>query len=248
MSRVLDLLYPAHGQCRLTYVSATQIKLAPHNGQNLNIAGTVEQIPAAGVTISNSGLSNSTLYYVYAYMNAGTMTLELSATGHSQHTNGVETKTGDTTRTLVGMIRTNGSGEFADSASIRTVASWFNRRRIYSVTATLSDQTANTAFEELTGGSASFLSWAGEGVEIDIVGYVKNSAAGNNINTTSAAIDGSTSGAQTIATTYAADVDLPAYARAIVYPAEGHHLAAAFGKVSAGTGTWSYGIQVATAG
>lgn len=129
MSRVLDLLSPAHGQCRLTYVSATSIKLDPYNGQNLNINGLPQKIPAAGITAANIGLSASTLYYVYAYMNGTSMALELSTTGHSTHTNSVEIKTGDATRTLVGMARTNASSQFVDDATNICVLSWFNRRR-----------------------------------------------------------------------------------------------------------------------
>lgn len=238
-----------HGQCRLSVVSGTSLKLSRYNGACLIINSTVEQIPAVGVTIANTGLTASTLYYVYAYMNSGTMTLELSATGHSTHTDGVEIKTGDATRTLVGMIFTNAStpGQFVDAGEVRTLANWFNRRDIHAATATISDQTNNTAaLEELTGGRAYVCSWADEAVEIAIVGSVHSNTAGNVVHTTSAGIDGASSGAQTIATTYAASVDLPAYARAIIHPAEGMHYGLAMGKVSTGTGTWSFGTQMKT--
>jgi hypothetical protein len=84
-------------------------------------------VPSAGVTISNAGLAASTVYYVYARMSGGAMALELSTTGHTP-TNGVETKTGDTTRTLVGMVRTNASSQFVDDATNICVLSFFNRR------------------------------------------------------------------------------------------------------------------------
>jgi hypothetical protein len=128
MSRVLDLLYPAHGQCRLTYVSATQIKLSPHHGRNLVINGALEKVPTAGVTASNSGLAVSTVYFVYAYMSGGTMALEFSTTGHTP-SEGIEAKTGDVSRTLVGMVRTNGSSQFVDDATNLCVLSYFNRMR-----------------------------------------------------------------------------------------------------------------------
>ncbi|MDW3684916.1 hypothetical protein RA280_24815, partial [Cupriavidus sp. CV2] len=41
-----------HGQCRLSVVSGTSLKLAPYNGNNLIINGVPQQIPGAGVTIS----------------------------------------------------------------------------------------------------------------------------------------------------------------------------------------------------
>lgn len=247
MSKVLNLLSPAHGQCRLDYVSATEIKLSRYNGANLSIAGLPQTIPGAGVSASNSGLSNSTLYYVYAWMDDGDMALELSATGYEADEYGVQVKTGDADHTLVGMVRTTSGGQFENTTSRRMVASWFNRRATCAATGTLSDQTANTSFEALTGGSAAFLCWEGEAAQIEIVGSVSSDTAGNNIHTTSAGLDGSTTGAQTIATTFNSGVSLPAYASAVVYPSEGYHYVEAFGKVSAGTGTWSYGIHVQTA-
>ncbi|MEB2654919.1 hypothetical protein SOP89_26500, partial [Pseudomonas siliginis] len=110
-----------HGQCRLSYVSGTQLKLSPYNGNNLIINGVPQQIPSAGVTLANTGLAASTKYYVYAYMNAGTMTLEAVTTAHATGTNGVEQKSGDATRTLVGMILTDGStpGQFVDTPANR---------------------------------------------------------------------------------------------------------------------------------
>ncbi|MBP0532956.1 hypothetical protein J8J19_22570, partial [Mycobacterium tuberculosis] len=53
-----------HGQCRLSYVSGTQLKLSPYNGNNLIINGVPQQIPSAGVTLANTGLAASTKYYV----------------------------------------------------------------------------------------------------------------------------------------------------------------------------------------
>jgi hypothetical protein len=129
MSRVLDLLTPAHGQCRLSFVSATSLRLSPYGGQLLSINGLPCLIPSAGVTIGNGGLANSTTYFVYAFMSGTSMTLELSTTGHSTHTNGVEIKTGDATRTLVGMARTTAAGQFVDDAASLFLLSWFNRRR-----------------------------------------------------------------------------------------------------------------------
>lgn len=129
MSRVLDLLTPAHGQCRLNFVSATSVRLDPYGGRNLNINGLPCVIPSAGVAIGNGGLANSTTYFVYAFMSGTTMTLELSTTGHSTHTSGVEIKNGDVTRTLVGMVRTTATAQFAQNATNLFVLSYFNRMR-----------------------------------------------------------------------------------------------------------------------
>ncbi|HYE89532.1 MAG TPA: hypothetical protein VEA38_00875 [Terriglobales bacterium] len=110
-----------HGQCYLSWVSASSIKLLPLNGNRLIINGTTQTIPAAGVSLSNSGLTTSTTYYLYAYMNGSTMTLEASTTAHAtSSTDGVEIKSGDQTRTFVGEVDVDGSGNF--EADIRQ---WF---------------------------------------------------------------------------------------------------------------------------
>ena len=248
MSRVLDLIPAAHGQCRLNYVSATQIRLDPYNGRNLLINGNLEVIPSAGVTVANTGLTANTTYYVYAYMAAGVMTLELSTTGHSA-SNGIEIKTGDATRTLVGMIRANASSQFAMSLTSPTVLSWFNRRNVAGATATVTGATASGTFAEITTSARiPMLAWAGEAIEIFVVGDVQSNSSGNNQHTTSPGLDGAAFGAQSVATTYAATVPLPAIARAVSEVSEGFHTASAFGFVSAGTGSWNFGVQTMTRG
>lgn len=49
----------AHGMCRLTYVSTTEIRLLPRNGDRLICNGKVCSIPLAGVPLSNAGLPAS---------------------------------------------------------------------------------------------------------------------------------------------------------------------------------------------
>jgi len=117
-------------QCRLDYVSTTQIQLNRYNGQYLFINGQNEVIPATGPTLANTGLTAATLYYIYAYMSSGTMTLEASATAPtSDATFGIKIKTGDATRSLVGMVYMDAGtpGTFADSATARWVISYYNR-------------------------------------------------------------------------------------------------------------------------
>ena len=173
MSKVLDLISAAHGQCRLAYVSATSIKLSPVNGRNLVIDGQLQKVPSAGITISNSGLSASTLYYVYAIMSGGSMALELSTTGHSTN-NGVETKTGDTSRTLVGMVRTNASSQFVDDATNLCVLSFFNRRRKLGQAKFTANRTvaasAGVFAEVNTEIRVNFLTWADDPVRQAICG------------------------------------------------------------------------------
>ena len=186
----------AHGQCRLTFVSATSIKLAPYNGLNLCINGNLEKQAAAGVTISNSGLSASTLYYVYAFMSSGAVALELSTTGHSTASNGVETKTGDTSRTLVGMCFTNSSSQFQDGGAVIGVLSYFNRQRKLGKAKFTANRTVAASagvFAEVNAEiRVTFLTWADEPVRQSICGgwTVTGAATGYGY----ASIDNDTSG------------------------------------------------------
>jgi hypothetical protein len=122
---------PAVGQCRLARASATSLILTPANGNLLTINGVRCTVPDAGVVYNISGLSSNTLYYVYATQSGGVVNaLELTTTGHSTSTTagnkGVEIKTGDNSRSLVGVVRTDGSTQFVDTTTKRFVRSWFN--------------------------------------------------------------------------------------------------------------------------
>jgi hypothetical protein len=155
------------GQCRLTYVSTTQISLAPLNGNQIVIGGKSYAIPAAGVTLANTSLTAGTLYYVYAFLTGTTITLEASTTGHATDaTTGTEIKSGDSSRSLVGMVYMDVGtpGTFADTAAKRYVASWFNRRRRLASSGQQEVTTSSVGQIELTPFRAFYLAWAGETV------------------------------------------------------------------------------------
>ena len=121
----------AHGQCRFLYTNVTTCTLTPFKGNSIIINSSVETIPSAGVTLASSGLTPSSIYYVYAYMSGATMTLEASTTGYTvQASTGVEVKNGDVTRTLVGMVYIVTGPEFRDEGDERFVRSWFNETGI----------------------------------------------------------------------------------------------------------------------
>lgn len=166
---------------RLAYSSATAITFSPFMGDTTKVNGAVYQIPSAGITgCANTGvyvngtpgqnLAVSTFYYVYQFSNAGTLTCDFSTTGHSTSATagnvGTEIKTGDNSRSLIGMVKTNSSGQFVDAASTRYVRSWFNR-----YTAQLANCICGSDVTGLTSTSFAtisanllvhFLSWAGE--------------------------------------------------------------------------------------
>lgn len=235
-----------HGQCRLKFVSATSLRLDPFGGRNLIINGVPRQIPAAGVTVTNGGLNVNTLYYAYAYMSGSTMTLEVVTTGHTQDTTtGVEIKTGDATRTLVGMIYANASAQFADGSATRHVASWFNRRAVGGAVAT-SAQT-NFTTTSLTEVSAthrvSFLTWGDEAVDVKATGQMIHGTVGQSV-TVQSYVDsvpyGNVSGAYENASngglTFASSNTLLFSGASL---AEGQHIAQLYGSVTAGGGAVS---------
>ena len=73
---------PIATACRLA-LSGGNLVLSRYNGTSINIDGTNQSIPGAGVSLSASGVSASTFYYIYVYMNSGTMTLEYSTTAYT---------------------------------------------------------------------------------------------------------------------------------------------------------------------
>jgi len=248
MSQVLRAIDYAHGQCRLSVVSTTSLKLSQYNGQNLQIGGGLQQIPAAGVTVSNTGLSATTLYYVYAAVVSGAMVLELSTTGHSTATNGVETKTGDTSRTLVGMIATNASSQFVDSLASPTCFNWFNRRLISASAGVLSGAVAGSTFTEInTGLRLTFLAWPDETVDVSVVGNMFGDTA-SALLTLSPSLDSAQWGMGVSSSDSASGLQRPATARAVALVSEGRHIASAIGKTSSGNVQFSVGVQLITRG
>lgn len=236
-----------HGQCRLNYVSATSIKLSPLNGNNLIINGLPRQIPAAGVTLSNEGLSASTNYFVYAYWTGSAIALVASTTGHSQDaTTGIEIKTGDATRALVGMVFTNPSSQFADAPAERHVASWFNRRAVGGVLSrnNQTNFTVGTAAEVSTADRVSFLNWADEVVDVRATGQYFNGSPSTSVLAQSY-VDGTPHG--NLSASYEATsnggmtfTSMSSFPISGVALAEGRHIAQVFGSVTGGAGAITY--------
>jgi len=163
----------AHGQCRLVFVSTTECRLRPHNGNGLVINGRQYRIPEAGVPITTAGLSANVGYYVYAKDNgSGGLVLEAMVMGtnpHSTHTDGVEIRTGDPTRTLVGWVGTGPATQFLDISTERRVASWFNRRRrpMGASVGSATTSNVNVALSTVT----SMFSWGGTASDAFVGGY-----------------------------------------------------------------------------
>lgn len=148
LARTFSSGYFMHGGCVLAK-SGANLVLSPKNGNGLIINGVPYNVPSAGVTLAAPATSGTT-YLIYAYMNAGTMTLEASATAHAtDSTTGVEIKSGDTTRTLVGMARTVSSA-WVDTTAQRFVESYFNQpTRFTRTTFTVDRSTSSASYVEV---------------------------------------------------------------------------------------------------
>ena len=170
----------ANGQCRLEYVSATSIKLIRYNGKYLLINGAFQAVPSSGVTLTNSGLSASTLYYIYAYMSSGTMTLTASTSTPTAHsTYGNQVNSGDNTQSLVGMARTNGSSQFVDSETQRFLRSWFCEGRIVATQYGHNVGTTSSTYVEISSSwRVEFITWAGENVAALVMGGADGTSQG----------------------------------------------------------------------
>jgi hypothetical protein len=155
---------PQAGQCRLVKSGANLI-LQRLNGSRIVINGVPQTIPSAGVLLAPAGLTAGTTYYVYAYMNAGTMALEASLTTRATDaTSGMEVKSGDASRTLVGMVRVIPGPAFADTAQQRLVRPWFNRPLLGAGIGIPDRTSTNTAAYQETSSAdrIEFLIWADE--------------------------------------------------------------------------------------
>ena len=131
-------------------------------------------IPAAGVTIANTGLGPGVLYYVYAYDNAGAVALEISGQAPAVLNQGFPVKTGDTSRTLVGAVFTGSAspGDFVYTDSEKLVSSFWNRRLLKCVSTDVTDRTSGNSTSQIGSMAVSFISWGDEPVLAYLMGHV----------------------------------------------------------------------------
>lgn len=234
-----------HGQCYLAYVSSTQLKLSPKNGNSLKIAGASYGIPAVGVTLANTALVAATLYYIYAYMSSGTMTLEASTTAYTVDTTagniGVEVKTGDNTRTHVGMAYMGAGSPGIFQAGLLVMSRFNKVMKEGKTTFTTNRTTTSATYAELNSEIRnSFIIYSGDPMEFTTSGTGYNSSGVTNV-LAGLGIDSTTvnQDAQSTQTTPAggAPGDIGFNGMAIGL-SEGLHYATLLGKVNGGTGTF----------
>jgi len=174
----------------LRYVGTKALSYLPFNGDKLKINGIWCNIPTSGIAgLGNSAscfvngtaaqaLAANTFYYVYAFMNSATLTADFSTTAHSTSMTagnvGVEIKTGDDTRSLIGMVRTDASANFLDTVTDRMVRTWFNRsaqqRDFHNAYTALRATVSTTPIELYPEIRSRFLIWKDEIVYATVTG------------------------------------------------------------------------------
>lgn len=227
------------GQCRLT-LSGGNLVLSRHNGIFIPIGGVAETIPSGGVSLAATGLTPATLYYIYAYMNTGTMTLEASATAPTADaTTGIQVKTGDSTHTLVGMARPVTGPAWVDSAKQRFVLSYYNRtkkRGESSFTATRS--TSSDSFVEInTEIRVEFLAWGDTSLWFSTGGAMATNP-GSGQQASRLALDGTVDWFAQCSQQTALNYIIPLSMSGTIQPTLGYHYATLLGGVTTGTGLW----------
>jgi hypothetical protein len=238
------------GQCILT-LSSSKLLLSPRGGNLIRLPDLPVRIQPEGASLAVTGLSTSTLYYIYATAAAGGVAIEASATAYAvDDETGLYVKSGDRTRRLVGMARTTSGGAFADSATQRFVRSFFHDPGYpLSNAFTANRTTTSSSFVEInTEIRIEALVWSGETWTLSADGEIGNTLNGSDVYTC-LAIDGTTAEDTSnhwIATSNAAYVGMTLTLLKSGL-SEGYHYATLIGKRTTGAGTSSW-LGSSTAG
>lgn len=247
--------FPSLGQCQFQYSSSTICILMPLKGNQVTFpSGAIATIGSSGISttynnayingVAAQTLAASTLYYAYLWNNGSAYVIDWSTTAYAKDsTTGIEIKTGDATRLLVGMAVTNGSSQFTSTQTTQQVRSWFNDTGVtlFSNFTTQRTTTSTVPVEINTEIRCNALIWAGEAVQASISGAASNSI-GTSTNTW-VNIDGSNQAGNSETTgTNIATITIIANNITLT---EGNHIFTLYGDVStASTGTWQSTCQL----
>jgi len=176
-------------------LNGSNLELQRVNGRRLWIGSTAEVIPATPPSLAATGLTPGTGYFIYAYMNSGTMTLEASTTAPALNaTFGHQVKTGDDTRSLVGWAQPITGPAWVNSEAQRQVASYFNRRDLsLRNNFTANRTTSSSTYVEInTEIRCTFFSWGDDAVVCSLTGTTSINAS-NGTTGSAVSLDGSSS-------------------------------------------------------
>jgi len=170
-------------QCRLNFVSTSEIRLDRHDGALISIDGEPRVIPETGPSLAPDDLTPGTTYYVYAYWTGTEIALEAATTAPAIAASGQKIKTGDETRALVGMVNPDTGPNFADTVTNRRVLSYYNRRPKNVLSGfTANRTTTSTTFAEINSENrVTFLSWGDADERFALNGWQSHSVASNSV-------------------------------------------------------------------
>jgi hypothetical protein len=169
--------------------SSTNLLYAPDKSNRVycyeSSTWTQKTIPDAGITVACTGLTNSTLYYLYVYDNAGTLTLDLTTTAPTTQ-NGIQVKTAATSRTLIATCYANASGAvttYGEDQSTQLLCNRYNKRHraIWKAVSPTSHTYATAAWRSANGDTANRVQFVSDGTQHIIcqgVVSVSNSGGG----------------------------------------------------------------------
>jgi hypothetical protein len=242
---------------QLTYVSATLLKFVPYQGNGIRLNGLFRLIPSAGIVglantnvfvngVSGQNLAANTTYWIFVFDNAGTLTADFRtsathATSTTPGNEGVEILTGDNTRSLIGLCRTNASSQFFQDGQNIAVLSWFNRQSRGALGAFTTNRTSasTTAVEINAEIRVNFLSW-GDTVQVNLTGAASLNALGSFYTAVFSIDQGAfVDGASGVGTSSAAGYWVNIGGASIWTPGEGWHTLTLYATL-AGSGTITY--------
>lgn len=178
----------------LSLASSTALSFGAIYGDLIKINGFLYPIPVAGITglgntsvfvngVAGQNLAANTTYYVYAFNNGGVITGDFSTTAYAIDTTannvGVAIKSGDSTRSLIGLCHTDGSAHFNDSTVARNVLSWFNRKpkAVVQNFGNANTTNVNGTVGQINGGNVTFCTWGDVPNHLILYGQGNNSTA-----------------------------------------------------------------------
>lgn len=186
----LDTQTVIGGQVQLTLVSASTLRLVPFNGFRILIGGQERQIPLAGIDLVASGLTPGGIYFIYAYWTGSAVALELSTTSYSRDAgSGIMVKTGDASRTLVGMSRAQTAAEWGAQSSgnggvgYYLTRSWYNDPGIYAGAGRPSQADIATTAVTTLNNNVYVLPWPNEVVTVRLITPVNEVSSITNFTT-----------------------------------------------------------------
>jgi len=242
-SQFAQVLAASSPLCVLSYTNSTTLTLSRvRSGLIYSPGYGIVTVPSSGITYTASGLTASTLYYVYLNPNSGSPTLTLSTTGHTTDPTGVEVQTGNNALVLVGMA-------YALTATTieSTVRSWaHDPGYAQTVGSTGTSETTSTTLININAAyEIPFLNWAGEQVTCGFSVFGQVTSAGNGINN-GISIDGAAPVDPITGTTAAAANTNSALSASATKTGltEGRHISYLYGSgsSSAVTVTWPSGL------